>query len=237
MERAKRAVELAESLLREARAGQTAEERARAERLARLMEDPRGKELTIALTDQCFRSRRPARIADQLHYLLERYGAPRFMEWWERIGLTLGAVMGHYLPSLVVPPIVARLRHETESLILPGEDADLRSYLAERRADGIRLNLNQLGEAILGEEEAARRLEAYLALLARDDVEYISVKVSSVSSQLELSAFRDTVEVVKDRLRALTARRSRITTSTPTAASRPSSSTSTWRNTAISTSR
>ncbi|HTG10142.1 MAG TPA: proline dehydrogenase family protein, partial [Candidatus Eisenbacteria bacterium] len=203
MERAKRAVELAEGLLREARAGQTAEERARAERLARLMEDPRGEELTIALTDQCFRSRRPARIADQLHYLLERYGAPRFMEWWERIGLTLGAVMGHYLPSLVVPPIVARLRHETESLILPGEDADLRRYLAERRADGIRLNLNQLGEAILGEEEAARRLEAYLALLARDDVEYISVKVSSVSSQLELSAFRHTVEVVKDRLRAL----------------------------------
>ncbi|HSL47982.1 MAG TPA: proline dehydrogenase family protein, partial [Candidatus Deferrimicrobiaceae bacterium] len=197
------AVELAEALLGEARAGQTAEERARAERLARLMEDPRGKELTIALTDQCFRSRRPERIADQLHYLLDRYGAPRFMEWWERIGLTLGAVMGHYLPSLVVPPIVARLRHETEALILPGEDADLRRYLAERRADGIRLNLNQLGEAILGEEEAARRLEAYLALLARDEVEYISVKVSSVSSQIDLTAFRHTVEIVKDRLRAL----------------------------------
>ena len=202
-ERARRAVELAEALLREARAGQTHDERARAERLARLMEDPRGKELTIALTDQAFRSRRPERIADQLHYLLERYGAPRFMEWWERIGLTLGALMGQYLPSLVVPPIVARLRHETESLILPGEDADLRRYLAERRAAGIRLNLNQLGEAILGEAEAARRLEAYLALLARDDVEYISVKVSSVSSQIDLTAFRHTVEVVKDRLRTL----------------------------------
>jgi RHH-type transcriptional regulator, proline utilization regulon repressor / proline dehydrogenase / delta 1-pyrroline-5-carboxylate dehydrogenase len=202
-ERARRAVELAEALLREARAGQTHDERARAERLARLMEDPRGKELTIALTDQAFRSRRPERIADQLHYLLERYGAPRFMEWWERIGLTLGALMGQYLPSLVVPPIVARLRHETESLILPGEDADLRRYLAERRAEGIRLNLNQLGEAILGEAEAARRLEAYLALLARDDVEYISVKVSSVSSQIDLTAFRHTVEVVKDRLRTL----------------------------------
>jgi RHH-type proline utilization regulon transcriptional repressor/proline dehydrogenase/delta 1-pyrroline-5-carboxylate dehydrogenase len=203
MERAKRAVELAEVLLREARAGQTSEERARAERLARLMEDPRGKELTIALTDQCFRSRRPERIADQLQYLLERYGAPRFMEWWERIGLTLGALVGQYMPSLIVPPIVARLRQETEALILPGEDADLRRYLAERRADGIRLNLNQLGEAILGEEEAARRLEAYRALLARDDVEYISVKVSSVSSQIELTAFRPTVLVVKDRLRAL----------------------------------
>ena len=203
LERAHRAVDLAEALLREARAGQTSDERARAERLARLMEDPRGKELTIALTDQAFRSRRPARIADQLGYLIERYGAPRFMEWWERIGLTLGAVMGHYLPSLVVPPIVARLRHETEPLILPGEDEDLRRYLAERRAAGIRLNLNQLGEAILGEAEAARRLEAYLALLAREDVEYISVKVSSVSSQIELAAFRQTVEAVKDRLRTL----------------------------------
>src|SRR6266852_1825766 len=203
MERAKRAIELAEALLREARAGQTSEERGRAERLARLMEDPRGKELTIALTDQCFRSRRPDRIADQLHYLLERYGAPRFMEWWERIGLTLGALVGQYMPSLIVPPIVARLRQETEALILPGEAADLRRYLAERAADGSRRNLNQLGEAILGEEEAARGLEAYLALLARDDVEYISVKVSSVSSQIELTAFRHTVLVVKDRLRAL----------------------------------
>src|SRR6266404_4112571 len=202
-ERARRAVDLAETLLREARAGQTHDERGRAERLARLMEDPAGKELTIALTDQAFRSRRPERIADQLHYLLERYGAPRFMEWWERIGLTVGGAMAHYLPSLVVPPIVNRLRHETESLILPGEDADLRRYLAERRADGIRLNLNQLGEAILGEAEAARRLDAYLALLARDDVEYISVKVSSVSSQIDLTAFRHTVEVVKERLRTL----------------------------------
>jgi RHH-type transcriptional regulator, proline utilization regulon repressor / proline dehydrogenase / delta 1-pyrroline-5-carboxylate dehydrogenase len=196
-------VGLAESLLRAARAAQTSEELAHAQRLARMMEDPRGKELTIALTDQAFRSRRPARIADQLHYLLERYGAPRFMEWWERIGLTVGAVMGQYLPSLVVPPIVARLRHETESLILPGEDEDLRRYLEERLASGTRLNLNQLGEAILGEAEASRRLEAYLALLAREDVEYISVKLSSVSSQINLVALRQTVQDVKVRLRAL----------------------------------
>src|SRR5499427_7018966 len=202
-ERARRAVDLAEALLRDARSRQAPEEIAQARRLARMMEDPRGKELTIALTDQAFRSRRSARIADQLAYLLERYGVPHFMEWWERVALVLGGVMGHYLPSLVVPPIVARLRHETESLILPGEEEELHRYLAARRAAGIRLNLNQLGEAILGESEASRRLDAYLALLALDDVEYISVKVSSVSSRISLVAFRDTVERVKDRLRAL----------------------------------
>jgi RHH-type proline utilization regulon transcriptional repressor/proline dehydrogenase/delta 1-pyrroline-5-carboxylate dehydrogenase len=200
---ADRAVELAEVLLREARAGQTPEERAQAKKLARMMADPHGKELTIALADQAFRSRRPERIADQLGYLLERYGVPRYMDWWERVALLLGGAMAHYLPSLVVPPIVSRLRHETQNVILPGEEEDLRRYLEERRRAGLRLNLNQLGEAILGEAEAARRLEAYLALLARDDVEYISVKVSSVFSQIDLVAFRATVERVAERLRAL----------------------------------
>ncbi len=200
---AHRAVALAEALLRQARDGQTVDERAQARKLARLMADPHGKELTIALVDQAFRSRRPERIADQLAHLLERYGTPRYMDWWERAALVLGGVMAHYLPSVVVPPIVGRLRHETQSLILPGEEAELRAYLAARRTAGIRLNLNQLGEAILGEAEAARRLDAYLALLARDDVEYISVKVSSVFSQINLTAFRDTVDRVKDRLRVL----------------------------------
>jgi RHH-type transcriptional regulator, proline utilization regulon repressor / proline dehydrogenase / delta 1-pyrroline-5-carboxylate dehydrogenase len=202
-QRAGRAVELAASLLRAARAQETPEEKAQARRLARMMADPRGKELTIALVDQAFRSRRPERIADQLGYLLERYGTPQFMQWWERVALMLGGVMGHYLPSIVVPPIVARLRHETESLILPGEEEELHRYLAERRRAGVRLNLNLLGEAILGEGEAARRLEAYVALLAREDVEYISVKVSSVFSQINLVAFRHTVERVKERLRVL----------------------------------
>ena len=200
---AHRAVELADALLREARAQQTPDEHAQARKLARMMADPHGRELTIALADQAFRSRRPERIADQLAHLLERYGVPQYMDWWERVALLLGGAMAHYLPSLVVPPIVNRLRHETQNVILPGEEEDLRRYLAERRSAGLRLNLNQLGEAILGEAEAARRLDAYLALLARDDVEYISVKVSSVFSQIDLVAFRATVARVAERLRTL----------------------------------
>jgi len=203
MSPADRAVELAEALLREARAQQTPDERAQSRKLARMLSDPHGKDLTIALADQAFRSHRPERIADQLAYLLERYGVPQYMDWWERVGLLLGGAMAHYLPSLVVPPIVARLRHETQNVILPGEEEDLRRYLEERRRAGLRLNLNQLGEAILGEMEAARRLEAYLGLLARDDVEYISVKVSSVFSQIDLVAFRATVARVAERLRTL----------------------------------
>jgi RHH-type proline utilization regulon transcriptional repressor/proline dehydrogenase/delta 1-pyrroline-5-carboxylate dehydrogenase len=168
-----------------------------------MMADPAGKELTIALVDQAFRSHHPDRIADQLRHLLHVYGTPHYMDWWERVALALGSAMSHYLPNLVVPPVIARLRQETRAVILPGEEGDLSRYLQQRRQDGMRLNLNQLGEAILGEGEAQRRMQAYLALLTRDDVEYISVKVSSVFSQLNLVAFDATKACVKERLRAL----------------------------------
>src|SRR5262252_4088261 len=197
------AVALTERLLRTARQEQTSAEQEQAARLARMMVDPAGKELTIALVDQAFRSHHPDRIADQLRHLLHVYGTPHYMDWWERVALALGSAMSHYLPNLVVPPVIARLRQETRAVILPGEEGDLRRYLQQRRQDGMRLNLNQLGEAILGEGEARRRMQAYLDLLARDDVEYISVKVSSVFSQLNLIAFEATKEHVKERLRAL----------------------------------
>ena len=71
---AHRAVDVAEVLLREARARQSPEERAQARKIARMIADPHGKELTVALADQAFRSHRPERIANQLAYLLDPEG-------------------------------------------------------------------------------------------------------------------------------------------------------------------
>ncbi|MGB0387601.1 MAG: proline dehydrogenase family protein [Ardenticatenaceae bacterium] len=200
---AEKAVALAGVLLEVAQEEQTGGERARAAKIAGMMDDPQGKALTMVLSDQAFRSHNPARIADQVGYLLQRYGVPRYFALWERLGLRLGALVGQVLPQAVVPAIVARLRAETKYVILPGEEKPLQSYLHKRRQLGTRLNLNQLGEAILGEGEAERRLDAYLDLLARPDVEYISVKISSIYSQINLVAFDETVEAIKGRLRLL----------------------------------
>jgi RHH-type proline utilization regulon transcriptional repressor/proline dehydrogenase/delta 1-pyrroline-5-carboxylate dehydrogenase len=195
--------ELAASLLATAQADQSAAERAQAQRLARMMDDPQGKRFTMQMSDQAFRSQHPARVANQLAYLLEQMGVPKYFSAWEQFLFTAGVHTAQFLPAAVIPAIVAQLRAETSAVILPSEEHNLRRYLKTRYADGTRLNLNQLGEAILGEEEAARRLQAYLDLLARPDVEYISVKISSVFSQIHLVAFEHTVEQICERLRVL----------------------------------
>jgi RHH-type transcriptional regulator, proline utilization regulon repressor / proline dehydrogenase / delta 1-pyrroline-5-carboxylate dehydrogenase len=197
------AVKLAAFLLEDAMRRETPDERAQAAKIARMMEDPNGKVMTMAMSDQVFRSHRSSRIADQLNHLVEQHGVPKYLGNWEQWALWLGSAFGEYIPSVVVPFVVAKLRQETRAVILPSEEQEFREYVQRRRAEGIRLNLNQLGEAILGEEEAARRLDAYLKLLARPDVEYISVKISSVFSQINLLAFEHTVEEIKTRLRML----------------------------------
>jgi RHH-type proline utilization regulon transcriptional repressor/proline dehydrogenase/delta 1-pyrroline-5-carboxylate dehydrogenase len=197
------AIDLAARLLTAAKQQQTAQEEVYGAKIARMMEDPLGKAMTMALADQAFRSQRPVRIADQLKHLIDHYGVPHYFAAWEQAGLYLGALIGEYLPHLVVPAIMAKLQHDTQNVILPSEEDKLRAYLHKRYTSGTRLNLNQLGEAILGEAEAERRLDAYLTLLARPDVEYVSVKISSVVSQISLIAFEQTVEAIKTRLRTL----------------------------------
>ena len=111
---ADRATHLAARLLVSAKHGQNNQELAHGAKIARMMEDPLGKALTIALADQAFRSRDPARIADQLKHLIEQYGVPHYFAVWEQAGL-----MAAYVPQLIVPRVAARLRHETQDVILP----------------------------------------------------------------------------------------------------------------------
>jgi RHH-type transcriptional regulator, proline utilization regulon repressor / proline dehydrogenase / delta 1-pyrroline-5-carboxylate dehydrogenase len=202
-ELADRAVDLAAWLLAESHRQQTSTEKAQGNKIARMMEDPNGKTLTMQMCDQVFRSSSPERMTDQLNHLVERYGLPKYLAGWEQWGLWLGSTVGEYIPSVVAPFVASRLRAETRNVILSGEEEEFHEYVEKRRAEGTRLNLNQLGEAILGEEEAARRLAAYVQLLQREDVEYISVKISSVFSQIHLIAFEETVVRIQERLREL----------------------------------
>src|SRR5437870_2049646 len=61
----------------------------------------------------------------------------------------------------------------------------------------------ELTIALADQAFRSRRPERIADLLAREDVEYISVKVSSVFSQIDLVAFRATVARVAERLRTL----------------------------------
>ncbi len=202
-QREKLAIDLAAAMLNEANRTMTwSEKRIQAE-LSRMMRDPIGKVFTTNMTDQCFRSHKPGRVANQLVYLLNQMGVPRYLSLPKRISLAIFQACGQFFSWIFVPMTTFTLRHATARVILPGEKSALKKHMARRRQEGVRLNLNHLGEAILGETEASHRLHVYLKDLADEDVEYISVKISTIYSQIHLLGWEETLEALADRLRQL----------------------------------
>ncbi|NGX37305.1 MAG: 1-pyrroline-5-carboxylate dehydrogenase [Chlamydiae bacterium] len=201
--REKEAIELAGLMLREAIRIQTRKEKKTQGEIARMMRDPRGKAFTMMMTDECFRSRRTKRVADQLIYLLNEFGIPRYVTWSKRLQLKLFKTFGKAFHLILIPLATRALREATSAVILPGERNALSRHMAKRREQGVRINLNHLGEAILGEEEALHRLDIYLRDLEQNDVEYVSIKISTIFSQINILDWDHTIEVLADRLRKL----------------------------------
>lgn len=202
-QREKLAVELAANMLKEANRTMTFSEKQIQSELSRMMRDPTGKVFTTNMTDQCFRSHRNPRVANQLVYLINQLGVPQYLGWTKRMALAAFQILGKAFSWLLVPMATFTLRKATAKVILPGEKAALQHHMAKRRSEGVRLNLNHLGEAILGEEEAKRRLNVYLKDLEQDDIEYISVKISTIFSQIHLLGWESTLETLSERLRML----------------------------------
>ena len=202
-ERAHKAVFLARQLQETAAAFQTpGEERQQAE-LERMVQSPHDKATLTQLTDQAFRSNSPHRAVDQILHILDLQGIPRFFSGLDRTLLRGFRSFGAYLPGVAVPLVKERMREETANVVLPAEEALLVRHLEARRQVGVRMNVNFLGEALLGEAEAQRRLESYLRALQLPELEVISVKISTIYSQISSLAFEHTVSVLCDRLELL----------------------------------
>jgi RHH-type transcriptional regulator, proline utilization regulon repressor / proline dehydrogenase / delta 1-pyrroline-5-carboxylate dehydrogenase len=200
---AARAVTLAGTWLTTARRRETASERRRGRLVHRLLASDDGLRFAMAFTDRVLRAPTAGVAAAELHDLVERAGSPRFLGPVDRMLLRAGAGLAPRLPRLVVPLARRRLRSLIGDLVLPAGDPELRRHIARRREAGLQLNLNRLGEAVLGEAESQRRLDAAVALLQRPDVDHVSVKVSSIASQLVLWDLDAAAARVADRLRPL----------------------------------
>ena len=199
-DRVARATALAARLLTDAAEQTRPAEHRRAARLGRLLGDPAGRELLFALTDQVLRAPDPRRSVARLDALL-RAGTPRAIGPLDRAGLRLAAIAGRYAPALVDRAVEARVRAETRGVILPATDPGFARHVAKRKAEGMDLNVNILGEAILGDEEADARLAAVCHRLARPDVACISVKISALCANLDVLAFEHSVARISERFR------------------------------------
>lgn len=202
-ERKKLSLELAALMLHEASNTMTSDEKKIQEQLSRLMRDAKGKAFTTAMTDECFRSRKNRRIADQMIYLLHQIGVPQYLDFIKQAELFVFKSLPISIAQLLVPIATHTLRKETSRVILPGETSLLNKHLEARKKQGVQLNLNHLGEAILSESEAKHRMQIYCEDLKHPQIDYMSVKISTIFSQINMIDFDGSANILADRLKVL----------------------------------
>lgn len=174
---------------------------AAAARLAGVLKDPNGLDFTVGFVDGVIRPEDLRVAAANLKQLAPK--VPSFLPWYMRKAVGLGGVMAPVLPQVVVPIARKVLREMVGHLIIDASEAKLGGAIKKIKREGVNLNVNLLGEAILGEGEAARRLEGTTTLLARDDVDYVSIKVSSTVAPHNHWAFDEAVEHIVEKLSPL----------------------------------
>jgi RHH-type proline utilization regulon transcriptional repressor/proline dehydrogenase/delta 1-pyrroline-5-carboxylate dehydrogenase len=208
-----KALFLARRLQERAAALQTPSEKRQQAELDRMLQTPSDKATLALMTDQAFRTNDPARAVEHLTHILDVQGVPRFFGPIDRTLMKGFQSFGGFAPGVALPLVKEHMQKETANVILPGEKDMLTHHLGDRRTEGVRMNVNFLGEAILSEVEAERRLQQYLQGLQWPEVEVVSIKISTVYSQISPLAREHTVAVLCDRLERLfrTADRARFT--------------------------
>ena len=169
--------------------------------LAQVLKDQNGLDFTIGFVDSVIRPEDLSVAARNLSLLAK--STPSFLPWYMRAAVRVGGFFAPLLPWPVVPIARGVLRGMVAHLIVDARPAKLGPAIAKLKKPGIRLNINLLGEIVLGKAEAERRLAGTKRLLQRPDVDYVSIKVSSIESQLNMWAFDETVERVTKRLTPL----------------------------------
>ena len=148
-----------------------------AKNLAGVLSDPKGLDFAVGFVDGVVQP-------EDLHVAARNFqrvsrDVPRFLPAPLRGLVRLGGAVAPMFPPIVVPIARKVLREMVRHLIVDASEKGLGPALKKIGGEGTRLNINLLGEAILGQREADKRVADTIRLIERDDVEYVSIKVSS----------------------------------------------------------
>ena len=154
---------------------------------------PGDKKFIVRMLDETSQVRDNKKLARRVKDLIDQYGIPKFLGTWDHFLFWVYQKFA-YLPLfnwLAVPIIKWRLHRDTSRVIIDAARPHLTRHLATRFDQNIGQNVNILGEVVLGDGEADKRYESYLAALKEPDINYISVKISGIYAQTHALNYRE----------------------------------------------
>lgn len=198
-----KALKLAESLQEKITQNISCTEKKFHEKMQKLLDNPRNKVMLIELLDRSFRCSNNKARFNEVEYILGKYGIADFFSAYEKFLLYTFLSVGKLAPSMSVPFFVNYIREDTKAMVLDEEKSKLDSHIIKRETQGITLNINLIGEEVLGEAESLYRFHKYEEALKSEHIKYISIKVTTIFSQINIIDFEYSKDEIIKRLDGL----------------------------------
>ena len=171
------------------------------DRMGSILKYPESKHFLIKMMDVAFRSKNYSKISNYTIDLFRKdRSADSLFTSFEKSLIFLYKKVGYLLPNISIPAMLAQIQSVTAPILFFVGDNKFKRHSKSRKEEGVVLNVNLIGEALLGEEEAAQRIENYKNLLNQPEVDYISIKLSTIFSQISSLAHEYTVEKCVEKL-------------------------------------
>lgn len=193
---------LATDLLKLTKSKESRADKSRKKEFSKLIKDKNAIKTTQELSDQVIRVQSSS-AAIKMFREIAFHARPQGFSFIDYIGLKFLFLLSFITPPLVLFMVKTRVKVSSKGIISSAIPSKLKRYLKKKRKNSIDINLNLLGEAVLGEQEADKRFHEILSLMELKDVNYISVKISAIVSQLIAADYVGNVEKVAKKLRII----------------------------------
>ncbi|WP_104748757.1 bifunctional proline dehydrogenase/L-glutamate gamma-semialdehyde dehydrogenase [Helicobacter cetorum] len=179
------------------------QEKAFHSKMQKLLSNPENKVMLIELMDRSFRCKDNKARFEMIEHVLDKYKSREIFSSFEKFLLNVFLSFGKMLPNMSVPFFVDKIRNDTKAMVLDQEESKLKERILARKNEKITLNVNFIGEEVLGEEEAHTRFEKYSQALKSSYIQYISIKITTIFSQINILDFEYSKKEIVKRLDAL----------------------------------
>ncbi|EDP6889288.1 aldehyde dehydrogenase family protein [Campylobacter upsaliensis] len=199
-----KSIALAEELQSKIEQNLSTSERQFHAKMQKLLNNPKNKVMLIELLDRSFRCKDKKASFELIEHTLNKFGIADFFSAFEKFLLFSFLNFGKLAPNLSVPFFISHLRNDTKAMVLDADENFLAPHITKRKNEqNITLNVNLIGEEVLGEAESKYRMQKYEEALKSSYITYISIKITTIFSQINIIDFDYSKDEVVKRLDTL----------------------------------
>ncbi len=193
---------LATDLLKLSKQKEAKYDKSKKKQFSKLINDKSAIKATQELTDQVVRIK-SNKASVKMFRAIAKYVSIKGFGFIDYLGIKILSALSYLISPLVLFIVVERIRLASKGIINNASPKKLRKYLLKKNKSGVSVNLNLLGEAVLGAQEADKRFRDTLNLMDIEEVTYISIKISAIVSQIISSDIEGSTERVAKNLRVI----------------------------------